>query len=184
MRAQADLMPAVRQIEVLEVEKQQETVAKAVLLQCSETHGHELVAAKATIKELQASIVSLKCDHEDAGDALQNHPAVLQLQEERSAHAATEAALHAALRALLPYEQHALGSHRWREQVLGAAQQAAEPAVSQEAQVQELAKGVRASKDAYEQVSQVPDKCKEDAAEFQLQVMLRLGLSLALVASV
>ena len=174
-------MPAVRQVEVLKLEKQQETVAKAILLQRSETHGHGLIAAKATIKELQASVVSLKRDHADAADALQNHPAVLQLQEARSAHAATEAALHAALRVLLPYEQHALGSHRWREQVLGAAQQAAELPVSQQAQVQELAEGVRASKAANEQV---PGKCKEDAAEFQLQVMLRFGIGLASIASV
>jgi hypothetical protein len=158
-----------------------ERTSKAVLIARTETHGHGLEAAHAELKDQREALTKLRAALAAAQED-RNHPALLELQAERTSRLAAEAAYHDALRSLIPLEASALEANDWRERVVSSATQAVTAAIQHEKELDKRAQELAGQQASGFGAKQRAAQYKEEAAALEVQVRLACYGKLCCVA--
>lgn len=120
---------------------------KAALVQRYDNNSSSLEAARDQIAAMAQQSKELLSEVRGWQEAYNRHPALVQLQDERAARLAAEAAYQTVLRALIPHEQHAASDCAWRERVMQEATDAAAGVAAQQAALRHQAEALQVQAD-------------------------------------
>jgi hypothetical protein len=131
----------------------------------------QLSESRAASDIVHASNQRLKQALAEAQQKYANHPAIALVDGERQGRLASEAALHDALKKLLPHQHAALHKHEWQKCVLATASAANAKAHAKEAEAEQEKQRMAQTYAAFLDTSKRLKICQSEAADLQLKVI-------------